>query len=81
LSDSIQKDLQAFITGDVLRQDSSVATDLALVESGLVDSLGLLQIISHVESRYGVNLSDSASPDDFHSIDSLVAAIQRLTGT
>jgi acyl carrier protein len=75
---NVTQDLQAFVTRQVLREERNLAVDVPLVESGLVDSLGLLQIIVHIEKQYGVALTESGSPADFRSISSLAAAVQRI---
>ncbi len=76
--EEILQELQRFVSGEVLREKRNLAVDVPLVESGLVDSLGLLQIIVHIEKQYGVALTESGSPGDFRSIASLAAAVRRL---
>lgn len=76
--EDVTQDLQAFVSRQVLRDKRNLAIDAPLVESGLVDSLGLLQIIVHIEKQYGVALTESGSPADFRSISSLAAAVLRL---
>ncbi len=74
----IEQDLQGYISREVVRRGKNVPVDVALVESGLLDSLALLQIVAYVERQYGVNLTISSGPDDFRSISSLAAAVGRL---
>ena len=76
--ENVTQDLQAFVTRQVLREERNLAIDAPLIESGLVDSLGLLQIIVHIEKQYGVALTESGTPADFRSISSLAAAVLRL---
>lgn len=78
---NIEQDLQSYISREVVRRGTNVAVNVPLVESGLLDSLGLLQIVSYIEQRYGVNLTSSGGPDDFRSISSLAAAVGRLGAT
>ncbi len=77
----LEAELQRFVSSEVARQRVNVALDAPLVESGLVDSLGLLQIVAHVERRYGVRLTESGGPGDFRSIASLADAVRRGTGS
>jgi acyl carrier protein len=79
--EDVTQDLQAFVSKQVLRDKKNLAVDAPLVESGLVDSLGLLQIIVHIEKQYGVALTESGSPADFRSISSLAAAVLRIGAT
>jgi acyl carrier protein len=75
---AIEQELQNFICTNVVRRGKSVTLDLALVQSGLVDSLGLLQIVAYIESTYGVDLTKNGGPEDFKSISSLAAAVCRM---
>jgi acyl carrier protein len=76
--DGVEQQLHRYISAEVLRRRSNVSVDMPLVSSGLVDSLGLLQIIAFVEKQYGVKLTESGEPRDFTSIASLAAAVHRL---
>lgn len=75
---NIEQELQGYISREVVRRGTNVAVNVPLVESGLLDSLGLLQIVAYIEQRYGVSLTSSGGPDDFRSISSLAAAVGRL---
>jgi acyl carrier protein len=77
-SDTIQQELQAFVTGKVVRRRANLTADTPLVESGLVDSMGLIQIVAYIDERYGVNLTQAGGPEDFRSISSLAAAVCRV---
>jgi acyl carrier protein len=77
-TNQIEQDLQGYISREVVRRGKNVPVEAALVESGLLDSLGLLQIVAYIERQYGVNLTTSGGPDDFRSISSLAVAIGRL---
>ena len=49
-----------------------------LVESGLIDSLALLQIVSYLERSHGVDFTDRGiDPDDLRSIHSILELIAR----
>ena len=74
----VERELQAYVSSEVLRQRTNVAVDAPLVETGLVDSLGLLQIIVFIERQYAVKLTESGGPRDFRTIASLSAAVERI---
>lgn len=77
---SLEHDLRHFIIAEVVPDASTdpVSDTDALISSGRVDSMGLLQILGFVQTRYGVDLTQSGEPADFESIVSLAAAIRRL---
>jgi acyl carrier protein len=49
-----------------------------LLELGVVDSLGVLDIVAHLESTFDLTITDEElDVDDFESIQSLSAFVQR----
>jgi D-alanine--poly(phosphoribitol) ligase subunit 2 len=67
----------------VLRQRLQVlvdSPDVDLIETGLVDSIGLVELILELETRFGVSLPmDTLEIDDFRSVASIAALITRLS--
>lgn len=52
--------------------------DLDLLESGIVDSLGLLKVIAWLEERYGVVAEDEdLTPERFRSVASIAEFLER----
>jgi acyl carrier protein len=52
--------------------------DLSLVESGLIDSLALLQIISYLEQTYGIDFREKGvDPGDLGSVNAILELIER----
>lgn len=50
----------------------------SLVESGLIDSLALLQIVTYLEETHGVNFSERGiDPEDLRSVSSILDLIAR----
>jgi acyl carrier protein len=65
---------EAFQAPDDLRSDTS------LVEAGIVDSRGVVEVIAFVEERYGFTVGDlDVHPDNFDSLDRVAAYVQRMT--
>ncbi len=57
---------------------SSVDTDL--VETGLLDSLSLVELLAQLEETFGVSIStDDLELENFRSIDSIAGFIVRRT--
>jgi acyl carrier protein len=49
-----------------------------LVESGLIDSLALLQIVTYLEQAYGVDFSERGiDPEDLRSVNAILDLIAR----
>jgi acyl carrier protein len=76
---NIEADLQRFICSEVV-PEGGVAESDALISSGKVDSLGLLQILGYIEQNYGVTLLTAGNPKDFESIRTLATAVRKARG-
>ena len=75
--EAVEQTISSFIVDNFLFGDVSTvpARDLSLVQSGLVDSTGILEIVTFLESEFGVHTSDEElAVDNFGSI----AAIARF---
>lgn len=78
--DGIEEDLLRFITDEVAVVGCNVSTKENLIATGTIDSLGLLHILTFIDSRYGVDLMNVGSPRDFESVAALALAIRRERG-
>jgi acyl carrier protein len=76
---NIEADLQRFICAEVV-PEGGVSEGDALIATGKVDSLGLLQILGYIEQNYGVTLLTAGNPKDFESIRTLAAAVRKARG-
>lgn len=57
------------------------SADTLLLESGLLDSLGVVDLVYRLEQRFGVQISfDTLEPQDFQSVASLTRLVSSLTG-
>lgn len=69
--EAVEQTISSFIVDNFLFGDASTAParDLPLVESGLVDSTGILEIVTFLESEFGVRTADEElAVDNFGSI-------------
>ena len=59
-------------------RDKAIGDEDPLLELGIVDSLGVLDIVAHLESEFDVTITDDElEVEDFRSIQSLAAFMQR----
>lgn len=77
----IEEELRAFI-GSMgrTRTNRVVQVDEPLISSGQMDSLALVQVMTFVEERFGVNLLASGSPSEFDTVAGLAGVIRRTRG-
>jgi acyl carrier protein len=60
----------------------SVSNDETLLTNGLIDSLGILEVVSFVEKEFGIVVSDEdLLPENFGSISSLTNFVHEKTGS
>jgi len=51
-----------------------------LLETGILDSLGVLDLVSYVEQTFSIVVADEElSPENFQSVDTLASYVQRKT--
>jgi acyl carrier protein len=77
-STDITREVRAFVVAEFLAgEDASDLTgDYDLIDSGVIDSLGLVRLLSHVTQAYQIPVDDiELRPDDFRTLDAIVAMI------
>lgn len=59
---------------------TEISQTSSLLETGLIDSIGLLDIIMFIEERTGVRIQDhEVTPDNFETIESINGLVTRLS--
>lgn len=59
----------------------SLPGSVSLTRIGVVDSMGVLEVIMFLDERYGIDVADTeAVPANLDTVDNLVAFITRKTG-
>jgi acyl carrier protein len=72
--------IRDFITNEMLH--GSLTTPLSdedqLVESGIIDSLGVMTLLSFLDERFSIQVSgDDLIPENFESVSAIAALIAR----
>jgi acyl carrier protein len=73
-------ELESFIVNEITpgRGIESIGADDDLLARGIIDSLGVTQLVEFVESRYGIVVSgDDLTPANFQNIGRIEALIER----
>lgn len=75
----IRQGLRSFIvTHFLFGEAGNLSDDTSFLETGTVDSTGVLELVAHMESAYGFKVEDDELiPENLDSIDSLVAFVER----
>jgi acyl carrier protein len=78
----IKQEIRDFITENLVYSENGIAyaDDASLLENGVLDSFGVMEVIAFVEEGYDVNVEDrEIVPDNFDSIESIAAYVTRKT--
>ena len=81
-TDSIEQRIQAFLVEKFpLARKAGINKDTALLERGILDSLGILDVVSFLESEFSLVISDEELlPENFQSLGTLSAFVLKKTG-
>ena len=77
---SVTAELEAFILDEIAvgRGMQSIAPDQDLLAGGVIDSLGVTQLVTFLEERYSIRVTDDELvPDNFRSLERMEAFIDR----
>jgi len=81
--EQVRRDVTAFIVENFLFGNVADAPrpETSFMETGLVDSTGILELVAHLESAYGVSVADDELiPENLDSVGSIAAFVVRKKG-
>ena len=65
---SIQEEIRVFV-GDSFYPSAALADDASLLDQGIIDSTGVLEVIGFLESTFGITVEDAEMlPENLDSI-------------
>jgi acyl carrier protein len=76
----VRKEMRGFIEDQFLymRPDTELADGDRLLDLGIVDSLGFVELVEEVQTRYGVTVADTEiTEENFGSIDAIARFVER----
>jgi acyl carrier protein len=78
----LEKTIRTFITTNFyVAEGTPLLVDSSLLDTGVIDSTGVLEVISFLETEFGIQVADAEMvPDNLDSIGSLVAFVERKRG-
>jgi len=80
---TVERDVTAFIVENFLfgNQDEAPAPATSFLETGLVDSTGILELVAFIEEKYGVSVADDELvPENLDSVANLAGFVVRKAG-
>jgi acyl carrier protein len=76
MEDDIRRFLaDIFFLGD---DPASISGSKSLIEAGIIDSTGVLELVGYLEEQYAIRIDDDELlPENLDSIDNIVAFVSR----
>jgi len=76
---TIREDVKQFLIENFLfGQDSGLRDDSSLIEQGIIDSTGILELVAFLEEHFGITVGDEdLVPENLDSINSLATFVER----
>ena len=76
---TVQERVRQFVLEYFYVSDPAELTDeISLIDSGIVDSTGMLEIILFLESEFGIHVEDHETiPENLETISQIAAYVQR----
>ena len=72
--------IKEFIQNEIIQEtlDKPLDDNDQLVESGIVDSLGIMSLLSFLEEKFSMQIpSEDLSPENFASVSTITALVER----
>ncbi len=78
----LKSEIKNFIVENFLYgQNDGFGEDVSFMQKGIIDSTGILELVSFIEEKYGISIGDEELiPDNFDSINKLSAFVTKKTG-
>jgi acyl carrier protein len=80
---NVQDQLREFIVAQFMYEQNNKALELDddLLNQGIVDSMGILQVVNFMEEKFGVRISDEEiTPENFRSLRVLSELVAQKSG-
>jgi acyl carrier protein len=79
---SMKSEIRQFIADRFLfGDDKKLGDDDSLLEAGIIDSNGILELINYLEERYGIKVNDDElMPENLDTIASIAAFLAKKAG-
>jgi len=73
------REVRSFIVANyLLGREDGFGNDTSFLEQGIIDSTGILELISHLEGTYGIEVTDDElNPDNLDSVNKISAYLTR----
>jgi acyl carrier protein len=80
MTDSIAQEIRDFVVTNFLygQEDHNLTSDQSLLENGIIDSTGVLELVAFLEQRFGIAVADrELLPENLDSVQNASAFVAR----
>jgi len=78
--DHIEHDIRGFIKENFILNGDHIAGDVSLTSNGVLDSMGVLELVMFIEERYRLKVPDEDTvPEHLDTIDRIVQYVSDRT--
>lgn len=75
---NVIQDVHEFLTAEFDMKGRTIGADDPLLGSGVLDSMGLLKLVTFLEDRYGFQAGDAdVAPENFGSLRAIQSYVER----
>ena len=78
--ENIKEDIKCFIKTELVKDDTDVelSDDQSLLDSGIVDSMGIMKMLSYIEEKFNISVNgDELLPENFENIHCIANLIKK----
>lgn len=76
-TDEIENELKEFLVKRFPALSDGVTAQTSLIESGVIDSLGILEVVNFLGEKFNIEFDDDDfEADNFESVGTLVSLVQ-----
>jgi acyl carrier protein len=80
MGEAIAREIKDFVVTNFLfgQPGSDLANDQSFLESGVIDSTGVLELVAFLEERYGISVADrELLPENLDSVQNVTGFVSR----
>jgi len=80
MGEAIAREIKDFVVTNFLfgRPGSDLANDQSFLESGVIDSTGVLELVAFLEERWGISVADrELLPENLDSVQNVTGFVSR----
>ena len=73
-----RREIQRFIEVELKRPLGTAGASDSLLEAGVLDSLGVMEVVGFIERSYGISVSDDEMmPENFETLEAIASFVDR----